>query len=85
MQLIFPAAFNKFFGIKTNFAAVTPLDDHGDPVGQPNNGTNSAISTTAPNFGKCSTPEIKFATDLDGRKETAFAPNDPGSRPIRVL
>ena len=85
MQLIFPAEFNEVFGIKTNFAAVTPLDDHGDPVGggsaQPNNGTSLATSSASPNFGTCSTPQIKFGVGFDGRKETAFEPVDQGSRP----
>jgi hypothetical protein len=87
MQLIFPAAFNKFFGFTTDFAAVTPLDDHGDPVGgQSNNGIAPASSSTSnPNFGNCSTPQVKFAVGLDGRKETAFAPVDKGSRLIPVL
>jgi hypothetical protein len=87
MQLIFSAAFNKFFGFTTNFQAVTTLDDQGRPVGpQSNNGTTPASpSTSGPNFGSCSTPQIKFASGLDGRKETAFAPVDAGSRHIPVL
>jgi hypothetical protein len=94
MQLNFPAVFNKFFNIITNFKAVTPLDDQGQPVG----GTNNAVSSTpssngtaatsssasSANFGSCSTPQIKFAVGLDGRKETAFAPVDQGSGPIYV-
>jgi hypothetical protein len=71
-------AFNAFFLIKTNFAAITPLDDQGRPVDA--NTTNSQPgAVVAPNFGTCSTPEIKFAPDLDSRKETAFAPVDPRS------
>jgi hypothetical protein len=126
MQLNFPAVFNQAFGINTNFAAVTPLDDHGNPVtpqnggsgsaqqnngstpqnggsgsalqnngstpqnggsgsAQQNNGSAGASTASAPNFGSCSTPEIKFAVGLDNRKETAFAPIDSGSRPIPVL
>lgn len=37
-------------------------------------------NSSAPNFGKCSTPEIKFAKGLDNRKETAFEPVDLSSR-----
>ncbi|KAJ7126387.1 hypothetical protein C8R43DRAFT_1028801 [Mycena crocata] len=37
-----------------------------------NAGSTSAIG----DFGKCSLPEIKFAAGLEGRKETAFIPND---------
>jgi hypothetical protein len=110
MQLNFPAVFNQAFGTNTNFAAVTPLDDHGNPVtpqnggsgsalqnngstpqnggsgsAQQNNGSTGASTASAPNFGSCSTPEIKFAVGLDNRKETAFAPIDSGSRPIPVL
>jgi hypothetical protein len=88
MQLIFPAVFNQFFGFNTNFKAVTPLDDHGQPV-QPvgaNNGTAlTSSSASAPNFGSCSTPQIKFASGLDNRKETAFVAVDQGSGPILVL
>ncbi|KAF8486043.1 hypothetical protein DFH94DRAFT_808518, partial [Russula ochroleuca] len=97
-------AFNLVFGLKTNFAAVQPLDDHGNPVNftsqanansstpkntatspstsspPPKTGSSLATSTNsnagAPDFGKCTTPEIKFAVGLDGRRETAFAPND---------
>jgi hypothetical protein len=29
-------AFNAVFGVKTNFSAITPLDDQGKPVGGPN-------------------------------------------------
>ena len=96
MQLIFPAVFNKFFGLNTNFKAVTALDDQGQPVS-----TNNAVSSTpssngtvtpatnssasGADFGSCSTPQIKFAAGLDGRKETAFVPVDQGSRHIPVL
>jgi hypothetical protein len=88
MQLIFPAVFNKFFGFDTNFEAVTALDDQGQPIvannasgsTPANNGTGLTSSTaSAPSFGSCSTPQIKFAAGLDGRKETAFAPVDPSS------
>ncbi len=92
MQLIFPAVFNNFFGFKTDFKDVTPLDDKGQPVGAnnaPGNGTTLTTATNSsasgPNFGSCSTPQIKFAQGLDGRKETAFAPVDQGSGPIPVL
>jgi hypothetical protein len=97
MQLIFPAVFNNFFGIKTDFKDVIALDDHGQPVGTNNapgstpSGNGPALTTTTnssasgPNFGSCSTPQIKFAQGLDGRKETAFAPVDQGSGPIPVL
>lgn len=74
-------AFNVVFGIKTNFTAITPLDDQGRPFtssGSVSSSPNSTASDPA-NFGKCSTPEIKFAVGLDGRKETAFAPVDQGS------
>ncbi|KAF7986512.1 hypothetical protein HWV62_31341 [Athelia sp. TMB] len=33
-------------------------------------------ATTGANFGTCTTPQIKFADGLDGRKETAFEPAD---------
>jgi hypothetical protein len=77
-------AFNAVFGIKTNFSAIMPLDDQGRPVtgsGPVSSSPNSTASTASgpANFGKCSRPEIKFAAGLDGRKETAFAPIDPGS------
>jgi len=99
MLLKFPAVFNKFFGLNTNFKAVTPLDDHGDPIGannapgstSPNNSAtsvnSSAVNSSASgaNFGSCSTPQIKFAAGLDGRKETAFVAVDQGSGPIPVL
>jgi hypothetical protein len=70
-------AFNAVFGIKTNFSAITALDDQGNPVSS--SSSSGASSPQAANFGKCSTPEIKFATGLEGRKETAFAPVDQGS------
>jgi hypothetical protein len=73
-------AFNIVFGIKTKFTAITPLDDQGRPV--TSSGSVSSPNSTSSglaNFGKCSTPEIKFAVGLDGRKETAFAPVDQGS------
>jgi hypothetical protein len=69
-------AFNAVFGIKTKFSAITPLDDQGNPI--TSSGSQANDSSPA-NFGKCSTPEIKFAAGLDGRKETAFAPVDPGT------
>jgi hypothetical protein len=43
--------------------------------------TNSGDSS-APNFGKCSTPEIKFAKGLDNRKETAYEAVDSSSRHV---
>ncbi|KAF7966535.1 hypothetical protein HWV62_38060 [Athelia sp. TMB] len=36
-------------------------------------------ATTGANFGICTTPQIKFADGLDGRKETAFEPADLSS------
>ena len=76
-------AFNAVFGIKTNFSAITALDDQGNPVtnsGPVSSSSSSSASTPqAANFGKCSTPQIKFAAGLEGRKETAFAPVDQGS------
>jgi hypothetical protein len=77
-------AYNAVFNIKTNFAAIIPLNDHGNPVTpSPSSAPGSSSPTSgaagAPNFGKCTKPEIKFATKLDGRKETAYAPVDPGS------
>ena len=38
----------------------------------------------APNFGSCSTPQIKFAAGLDGRKETSFAPVDTSEHIVLV-
>jgi len=38
--------------------------------------TSSSSSSSKASFGKCSTPEIKFGTGFDGRKETAFEPTD---------
>ena len=65
-------SFNAVFGIQTDFAAITPLDNQGNPV------RNTGSTSGPPYFGKCSTPEIKFAPGLDGKKETAFAPVDEG-------
>lgn len=52
--------------------------DQGNPVTNSgpvsSSSSSGASSPQAPNSGKCSTPEINFATGLDGRKETAFAP-----------
>jgi hypothetical protein len=92
MQLIFSPAFNKVFGLNTNFKAVTPIDNTGKPVGgtsnlgstPPKNDT-TLTTATGTNFGSCSTPQIKFAQGLDGRKETAFVPVDQGSRHTPVL
>lgn len=76
-------AFNAGFGIKTNFSAITPLDDQGNPIVNSSRVSSSfnssASSPQAANFGKCSTPEIKFGPGLGGRIETAFAPFDRGS------
>jgi hypothetical protein len=104
MQLNISPAFNKVFGLNTNFNAVTPIDNTGKPVG--GTGTSNSGSTVTPqsngtavtnstavanstasgaSFGSCSTPQIKFAQGLDGRKETAFEPVDLGSRHILVL
>jgi hypothetical protein len=33
-------------------------------------------STSGADFGKCTTPEIKFGTDFDNRKETSYEPVD---------
>ncbi|KAH9964377.1 hypothetical protein BGW80DRAFT_1179401, partial [Lactifluus volemus] len=78
-------AFNAVFGIRTNFNAIQPLDDHGNPIGGVPSSSPTATGTPsqsqAPNFGKCTTPQIKFAVGLDRRKETAFAPIDPISYP----
>ena len=43
---LFPA-FNKFFGIKTDFAAVQPITDHGVPLVVP--GAKSAPSSNPVN------------------------------------
>jgi len=76
-------AFNAVFGIKTNFSAITPLDNQGNPIMNSGLGSSSSNSSASSpqvaKFGKCSTPEIKFAPGLGGRKETAFAPVDQGS------
>ena len=102
MEFNISPAFNKVFGLNTNFKAVTPIDNTGKPVGgtgTSNSGTTSQSDSTAvtngtalanstasgANFGSCSTPQIKFAQGLDGRKETAFEPVDLGSRHILVL
>jgi hypothetical protein len=75
-------AFNAVFGVTTQFAAVQPIDDQGNPVGKPSvTPTGSAAIAAAsvaakPDFGKCSTPEIIFADNLDNRKETSFEPKD---------
>jgi hypothetical protein len=106
-------AFNKVFGFNTDFNAITPRDDQGNPINgstatsqassttkpaaanlakcsapvrvghgnSVNDGTttsqaSSATNSTASSFGTCTKPQIKFATGLDGRKETAFAPVD---------
>ncbi|KAL5498255.1 hypothetical protein ACEPAH_2395 [Sanghuangporus vaninii] len=36
----------------------------------------SSSALAAPSFGSCSTPQIKFAAGLDGRKETSFQATD---------
>ncbi|KAH9994788.1 hypothetical protein BJV77DRAFT_993100 [Russula vinacea] len=94
-------AFNLVFGLKTDFAAVQPLDDQGNPnvgcaanrttsgsppsTSSPPPKTDSSLATStnsnpgASDFGKCTTPQIKFAVGLDGRRETAFAPVDQQS------
>ena len=38
----------------------------------------ATVTLAAPDaaFGSCSTPQIKFAAGLDGRRETAFTPVD---------
>ncbi|KAJ7069844.1 hypothetical protein C8F01DRAFT_1114245 [Mycena amicta] len=36
----------------------------------------TATSSSIGNFGKCSIPQIEFATGFDGRKETSFQPVD---------
>jgi len=72
-------AFNAEFGIFTNFSAIPALDDQGKPVTGPDGPGSSSPDSGAsdpPDFGKCSKPEILFASNLDGRKETAFAPVD---------
>jgi hypothetical protein len=86
MQLKLPAVFNKFFGFNTNFKAVTALDDQGQPVAGSNaaNAPGTTPQNSATSFGSCSTPQIKFATGFDGRKETAFEPVDQRSKPIPV-
>ena len=62
-------AFNAAFGIITNYANVTPLDDQGDPF--------PSVDPYLPaSFGKCSTPEIIFGAGFEGMKETAFEPAD---------
>lgn len=38
--------------------------------------SSSVLGATTASFGSCSTPQIKFAAGLDGRRETAFAPVD---------
>ena len=38
--------------------------------------TLGATTASKPDFGSCSTPQIKFAVGLDGRRETSFAPVD---------
>ena len=47
--------------------------------------TSAASTSTGASFGKCSTPEIKFAAGLDGRRETAFAPVDLSEFPLSSL
>ncbi|KAI0303720.1 hypothetical protein B0F90DRAFT_1626162 [Multifurca ochricompacta] len=46
------------------------------PSSSPVSSSPASGASSAADFGKCSTPEIKFAVGLDGRKETAFAPMD---------
>jgi hypothetical protein len=74
-------AFNAEFGIFTNFSATPTLDDQGRPVigSEPGSSSPDSGASDPPDFGKCSKPEILFASNLDGRKETAFAPVDQGS------
>ena len=38
--------------------------------------TSTANSAAIGNFGKCSVPQIEFATGFDNRKETSFQPVD---------
>ncbi|KAI0248036.1 hypothetical protein BJV78DRAFT_1285085 [Lactifluus subvellereus] len=83
-------AFNAVFGVRTNLSIITPPGSGGISAGPPLTPALSFPATSIPpytpappsgaaNFGTCSTPEIKFAVGLDGRKETAFAPIDPVS------
>lgn len=71
-------AFNNVFGIKTNFASVSVVDDTGHVVS--GEGSTPSPNTQSPgSFGKCSVPKIEFGDGFDGRKETSFRPADPSS------
>lgn len=98
-------AFNAVFGITTNFADDTVIDDQGRivsggsnnggaaPATPPTNAAPAAPATPAPatpggntgntgagsDFGSCTTPEIRFAAGIDGRRETSFEPADKAS------
>ncbi|KAI0264381.1 hypothetical protein BC834DRAFT_844045 [Gloeopeniophorella convolvens] len=48
-------------------------------TGSSSSSTSGSSDSGAADFGKCTTPEIKFAAGLDGRKETAFVPVDQTS------
>ncbi|KIP05829.1 hypothetical protein PHLGIDRAFT_36220 [Phlebiopsis gigantea 11061_1 CR5-6] len=79
-------AFNAVFGITTNFAAVSAVDDQGNVIAGSSTGTatgNAAAaapsSTGIGNFGSCTVPQIEFATGFDNRKETSFQPVDKTS------
>jgi hypothetical protein len=75
-----------------NFAAVAVIDNQGNVVSPGSGGsvppvpsqTSQATATPAAsgsgigNFGKCTVPQIEFATGFDGRKETSFQPVDKG-------
>ena len=67
-------AFDPVFGIKRDIAANTPPGD--EPQGNQDTCTSSNHPGPA-NFGKWSTPEVKFVVGLDGRTETA--PVDQGT------
>jgi hypothetical protein len=78
MQLSFSPAFNKVFGLNTNFKAVTPIDNTGKPVGgasnpgstSPNNGTSLRVTnssnpdTTPPNNGTALTNSTASGADF---------------------
>lgn len=59
----------------SSVAATTAAAATTSAASKSGSGGNNNVAST-PSFGRCSTPQIKFAAGLDGRRETSFAPVD---------
>lgn len=59
----------------SSVAATTAAAAATSAASKSGSGGNNNVAST-PSFGRCSTPQIKFAAGLDGRRETSFAPVD---------